>query len=92
MCYQKKRSGRKKNINVDEFNDFCANIGEKLARNFNTLKELRAQKPINSMFLADITQSEISNIIESLKNKFSLDTYGLSHYYLKKFVQFCFQF
>ena len=65
---------KKKNINVDEFNDFLANVGEKLARIFNTLKELRFRKQIVSMFLADITQSEISNIIESLKTKFSLDT------------------
>ena len=36
------------------------------------------------MFLADITPSEISNIFESLKTKFSLDTYGLNPYYLKK--------
>ena len=36
------------------------------------------------MFLADITQNEISKIIESLKTKFSLDTYGLNQYYLKK--------
>ena len=36
------------------------------------------------MFLADITQSEISNSIEALKTKFSLDTFGLNHYYLKK--------
>ena len=85
MCYQKQRPGRKKNINVDEFHDFFANIGEKLARNFNISKELeRVRKQINSMYLADRTQSEVSNIIESLKTKFSLDTYGLNHYYLKK--------
>ena len=36
------------------------------------------------MFLADITQSEISNLIEALKTKFSLDKFGLNHYYLKK--------
>ena len=36
------------------------------------------------MFLANITQSETSNIIESLKTKFSLDTYGLNPYYLEK--------
>ena len=36
------------------------------------------------MFLADITPSEISNLFESLKTKFSLDTYGLNHYYLNK--------
>ena len=58
MCYQKQRPG-KKNINVDQFNDFFAIIGEKLARNFNTSKELRVRKQINSMFLADITQKEI---------------------------------
>ena len=35
------------------------------------------------MFLAEITQNEISNIVESLKTKFSLDTYGHNHYNLK---------
>ena len=55
-----------------------------MARSFKTLKELRFRKQINSMFLDDITQSEISNIFESLKTKFSLDTYGLNLYYLKK--------
>ena len=37
-------------------------------------------------------QSETSNKIELLKTKFCLDTYGPNHYYLKKFVQLCFQF
>ena len=83
-CATKNNDQEEKNISVDEFNDFFANIGKKLARNFKTLKELRVRKQINSMFLADITPSEISNIFESLKTKFSLDTYGLNHYYLKK--------
>ena len=46
---------------------------EKLARNLITLKESVVKKQINSMFLADIKQSEISNTIELLKTKFSLD-------------------
>ena len=77
---------KKKTVNVDEFNDFIANVGEKLASNFNTLEELKVRKQIISMFLADITQSEISNIIETLKTKLSLDTYGLNlnHFYLTK--------
>ena len=36
------------------------------------------------MLLAAITQSKISNIIELLKTNFSLDTYGLNLFYLKK--------
>ena len=36
------------------------------------------------MFLANITQIKISNIIESLNTKFFLDTHGLNHYYLKR--------
>ena len=83
-CATKSNDQEEKSINVDEFNDFFANIGEKLAKNFNTLKELRVRKQTNSMFLADITQSEISNIINSIKTKFSLDTYGPNHDYLKK--------
>ena len=83
-CATKNNDQEEKNINVDEFNDFFANIGEKLARNFNTSDEVRVRKQNNSMFLADITQKEISNIIESLKTKFNLDTHGLNHYYLKK--------
>ena len=81
-CATKSNDQEEKNINVDEFNDFFSNIGEKLAKNFITLKELRVRKQTISMFLADITQSEIS--IDSLKTKFSLDTYGPNHDYLKK--------
>ena len=83
-CATKNNDQEEKNINVDEFNDFFANIGKKLARNFKTLKELGVRKQINSRFLADITPIEVLNIFESLKTKFSLDTYGLNHYYLKK--------
>ena len=83
-CATKNNDQEEQNINVDKFNDFFANIGEKLARNFYTLKKLRVRKQINSMFLADITQSEVSNIIELLKTMFSSDTYGLNHYSLKK--------
>ena len=78
MCYQKQRPGRK-NRNFDEFNDCFANVGEILAKNFKILKALRVRKQITLKFLADINQSEVSNIIESLKNKFNLDTYGLNH-------------
>ena len=65
---------------IDEFNDFFANLGEKLARKFNSLKELRVRKQNNSLCLADITQSETSNTSKLLKINFSLDTYELYHY------------
>ena len=38
ICATKNNDQEEKNINVDEFNDFFANIGKKLARNFKTLK------------------------------------------------------
>ena len=71
---------KKKNINIDEFNDFFANVGEKMARNFNSLKQVRVRKQTNPNFLTDIMQSETSNIIESLKTKIILGTYRPNHY------------
>ena len=68
-----------KNLTCLQILDFFANIGETSARNFNTLKELGVRLQTNSMFLADITQSEFSNTIKLLKTKFSLDTFGLNH-------------
>ena len=48
------------------------------------LKKIRVRKQINSIFSADITQNEISNIIELLHAKFSLDTYGFYSLLLEK--------
>ena len=58
---------------------FFCKLWRERARKFTTLKQLRIPKRINSTFLADIMQSEISKEI-LLKIKFSLDTYGLNNY------------
>ena len=83
-CAFKNFDQEEKNINVDKIND----VREKLARVFIILKKLRVRKQSKSMFLAGITQSETSNKTESLKTMFSLDTYGLNHYYLEQICQF----
>ena len=78
-CAAKDNDKEKENINVDECNDFFCKSWREKARKFTTLKELGVRKRINSTFLVDIMQSEISSEI-MLKIKFSLNTYGLNNY------------
>ena len=72
-----------KNITVYELEYFFANNGEKLAKIFNTLNELRVKKEVSSMFSANTTKIETKKLIESLKTTFGLVTYRLNQYRLK---------
>ena len=50
------KNNRQEEKKIDDLNDFFANLGEKVARNFNSLKKLIVRKQNNSMFKAEITQ------------------------------------
>ena len=80
----KKENVNRKNLNPDEFNDFFATIGSKLASKFTPTTTTNIPQVPHTMFLNPTNTKEVLFILKSLKNKYSQDSYGINYFFLKK--------
>ena len=78
----------KKNI-ANHFNDFFVNIGPQLAdkievvKNDNIFQYMKTQN-MNSMFLINVDEKEVLDLVNSCKSKTSLDSDGISMFTVRK--------
>ena len=79
-----KRNAEIGQIDVETFNDFFAEIGEKLNLKFPDNHKLTEKRHLNSMVLLHTTKDEIQDIIKQLKNKYSLDIFNLNTIFIKR--------
>ena len=71
---------------VNHLNEFFTSIGRKMNAHLPTKLFLKTtDKAEQSMFLADITDKEVFDIINNAPNKYSEDCYDLNYYCIKKF-------
>ena len=84
---QKKATSNINVNNLESFNVFFATIGEQLNNNFKNIKEVPFNQNPNSMFFSKFSSTEILEVINNCKNKYSLDCFGLNYVYLKQIAE-----
>ena len=73
-----------KDISATMLNDFFVEIGPNLAKKFKNNFEISSiPKNEKSLFLSKTDKLEVFNELKHLNNKKSLDTFGLSNFFLK---------
>ena len=73
---------------ANNFNQFFASIGEKIANRFPFNKQDVTtnimQANMNSFFIAPVTEHELDTIIRNMNNKTSVDVYNISMKFIKE--------
>ena len=80
-----KRSAVNSNLSAEDFNNFFANIGQKILDKFPKDVKCDLNCNPNSMFLWDISLEEVEDAIDNSKNKYSLDSFDINYVLLKTF-------
>ena len=93
-CYFINEDGvRLENMNdvTNEFNSYFVNVGPKLAKNIDNhddsgLGTIEGSRVLQSMYLSDISESDILKIVSILQNKTSTDNDGLDMFIIKRTI------